>query len=46
MAQRINAEPGLVDGMTAELGGPRTAALLARLVRAVPWATLVKPIAA
>ena len=46
MAQRQNAEPGLVDGITAELGGPRTAALLARLERAVPWTRLVKPIAA
>lgn len=46
MAERTNVEPGLIDGMTADLGGPRTIALLARLDRAVPWKTLVKPIAA
>lgn len=46
MAERTNAEPGLIDGMTADLGGPRTGALLARLDAAVPWKTLVKPIAA
>lgn len=46
MAERTNADPGLIDGMTADLGGPRTAALLDRLDRAVEWATLVKPIAA
>ncbi len=33
MAERTNADPGLIDGMTAELGGPRTAALLTRLDR-------------
>jgi len=31
MAERTNAGPGLIDGMTADLGGPRTAALLPRL---------------
>ena len=46
MAERNNAELGLIDGLTADLGGPRTAALLGRLERAVPWATLVRPIAA
>jgi IS5 family transposase len=46
MAERRNAEHGLIDGWTADLGGPRTTALLTRLDRAVPWATLVKPIAA
>ncbi len=46
MAERTNAEMGLVDGMTAELGGPRTAALLSRLEKAVPWAALVRPILA
>ena len=46
MAERINGEPGLVGGMTAELGGPRTAALLDRLDKAVPWTTLVKSIVA
>lgn len=46
MAERTNADYGLIDGMTADLGGPRTSALLKRLDKAVPWATLVKPIAA
>ena len=45
MAERINADRGLIDGMTADLGGPRTTALLTRLEAAVPWAALVKPIA-
>jgi len=44
MAERTNAEHGLVDAWTAELGGPRTAALLARLDAAIPWKTLVAPI--
>lgn len=42
--ERRNAEPCLVDGMTADLGGPRTADLLARLDRLVPWETLAKPV--
>lgn len=46
MAERTNAAPGLIDGITADLGGPRTGALLDRLDKAVAWATLVKPIAA
>ena len=46
MAERINAEHGLVDAWTAELGGPRTAALLDRLDKAVAWDALVKPVAA
>jgi transposase, IS5 family len=46
MAERINAEHGLIDGLTADLGGPRTSALLTRLDRTIPWAALVKPIAA
>lgn len=46
MAERINADHGLIDGMTADLGGPRTAALLSRLDKAVAWAVLVKPVAA
>src|SRR5690606_34332421 len=46
MAERTNADCGLVDAWTANLGGPRTAALLDRLDRAVAWARLVGPIAA
>jgi IS5 family transposase len=45
MAQRVNAEFGLVDGMTADLGGPRTARLLDRLDQSVSWKELVAPIA-
>lgn len=46
MAERRNAQRGLVDGLTAELGGPRTTALLDRLDAAIPWKRLVRPIAA
>jgi transposase, IS5 family len=46
MAERTNAEFGLIDAWTADLGGPRTAALLDRLNNAVAWDVLVKPIAA
>lgn len=46
MAERRNAQAGLVDGLTAELGGPRTTALLDRLDAAIPWKRLVRPIAA
>ena len=42
--ERRHADPGLVDGMTRELGGPRTADLLARLDKVVPWETLAKPV--
>ncbi|MFN7021681.1 MAG: IS5 family transposase [Phycisphaerales bacterium] len=45
MAERTNADLGLVDAWTANLGGPRTAALLDRLDKAVAWDALVKPIA-
>jgi transposase, IS5 family len=46
MAERTNADFGLVDAWTANLGGPRTAAMLNRLDQAVAWEALVKPIAA
>jgi IS5 family transposase len=46
MAERKNADGGLIDSWMADLGGPRTTALLSRLDAAVPWGTLVKPIAA
>lgn len=46
MAERKNAELGLIDGLTAGLGGPRTAALLDRLEEAVPWKRLAGPIEA
>lgn len=46
MAERRNAERGLIDGLTADLGGPRTTALLGKLDAAIPWKRLVRPIAA
>jgi transposase, IS5 family len=42
--ERRNADPTLVDGMTADLGGPRTTELLGRLDKAVPWEALAKPV--
>lgn len=42
--ERRSAEPGLVDGLTADLGGPRTAELLGKLDKVVPWETLAKPV--
>ena len=44
MAERRNVEAGLLDGMMAELGGPRSAALLKRLSAAVDWKRLAAPI--
>lgn len=44
MAQRKNAQPGLIDGLTCDLGGPRTRDLLGRLDAAVPWEKLAKPV--
>lgn len=46
MSERRNADAGLIDGMTATLGGPRTAALLERLAEAIDWERLVGPIRA
>jgi len=46
MAERKNAQGGLIDGLTADLGGPRTGALLDRLDAAIPWNQLAAPIAA
>lgn len=45
MAERKNADLGLIDGWTADLGGPRTTALLQRLDAAVAWDALVQPVA-
>lgn len=42
--ERRNADPSLVDGMTADLGGPRTASLLTRLDKVVPWEALAGPV--
>jgi len=46
MAVRKNGAMGFVDAMMAELGGPRSAALLERLDVATPWAGLAGPIRA
>lgn len=46
MSERRNAESGLIDGLTASLGGPRTAALLERLSSAIDWERLAAPIRA
>jgi len=45
MAERKNSDLGLIDGWTADLGGPRTTALLRRLDTAVAWDALVEPVA-
>lgn len=44
MAERRSREPGLIDGLTADLGGPRTGALLDRLSAAVDWERLAAPV--
>src|SRR5690606_30521697 len=44
MSERRNAGAGLIDGVTAGLGGPRTAALLERLAGAIDWERLAAPI--
>lgn len=44
MAERKNAEMGFVDAWTAELGGPKTAAMLEKLDAVVPWEELAAPI--
>lgn len=44
MAQRKNAAPALIDGLTSGLGGPRTSKLLDRLDAAVPWERLATPV--
>lgn len=44
MAQRKNAAPALIDGLTSELGGPRTSKTLDRLDAAVPWEKLARPL--
>jgi len=46
MRQRAHGQQSFADLTLAELGGPRTAATLARLDAAVPWEKLVAPIRA
>jgi IS5 family transposase len=42
--ERINASPSFVDAAVADLGGPRTGALLERLSGATDWEALAEPI--
>lgn len=44
--ERRNRQAGLVDAVTANLGGPRTSAMLDRLNAAVDWADLAVPVRA
>jgi IS5 family transposase len=46
MGVRKNESMGFIDAVIAELGGPRSAALLERLDAATPWEVLVAPIRA
>jgi len=46
MAQRKQRDWGLIDGLTAELGGPRTSKLLTRLDAVVPWVRIAEPVLA
>jgi hypothetical protein len=41
MAERRKRDAGLIDGLTAELGGPRMSRLLSQLDAATPWGVLV-----
>jgi IS5 family transposase len=41
MAERRKRDAGLIDGLTAELGGPRMSRLLSQLDAATPWGLLV-----
>jgi transposase, IS5 family len=44
LKQRATGQSSFSDLAVATLGGPKTAALLAKLGAAVPWAELVKPV--
>ena len=46
MAQRKQRDWDLLDGLTAELGGPRTSQLLTRLDAVVPWTRIAEPVLA
>jgi IS5 family transposase len=43
--ERKGIQPTFVDGLTAELGGPRTTAFFEQVERAVPWERLADSIA-
>ncbi len=42
--ERVCRQPGFVDAVTQELGGPRTADLLTRLEASVDWESLAQPV--
>lgn len=42
--ERREVQPTLIDGLTADLGGPRTTALLDKLDTSIPWERLAKPV--
>lgn len=42
--ERINSQPTFVDSLTAQLGGPRTSAVLERLDALIPWEQLAEPV--
>jgi IS5 family transposase len=43
--ERKGIQPTLLDGLTADLGGPRTAAFFDQCEKAIPWQTLADSIA-
>jgi transposase, IS5 family len=43
--ERKGMQPTLLDGLTADLGGPRTAAFFAQCEQAIPWQRLASSIA-
>ena len=43
--EKQNQQPTFLDGLTADLGGPKTAALFAKCDRYIPWDRLAAPLA-
>jgi transposase, IS5 family len=43
--EKQNQQPTFLDGLTADLGGPRTAAFFAKCDRYIPWDRLAAPLA-
>lgn len=43
--EKPNQHPTLLDGLTADLGGPKTAAFFAKCDRYIPWDRLAAPLA-
>jgi IS5 family transposase len=44
--QRQNKNPALIDGLTADLGGPKSAAFFQRCDELIPWEKLAAPLEA